>query len=57
MGDEYHAAALICDAIVWGGSNIIKELVNGNRGVFGGGLLLGTDGSEGNKELAVHGRA
>ncbi len=52
---EYHVTSTICGAIVGEcGQVLVKKLVHGNIGGFGGGGLLGTQGAEGGKELDVN---
>jgi hypothetical protein len=51
---EYHAASAICGAIVRVCGQVVKKLVHGNIGSFGGSGLLGTQGAEGGKELVVN---
>ena len=47
MGGRHHAAGPIGDVIVvWVGSNIIEELVDGSNGVLSGGHMLSADGAE-----------
>ena len=41
VGTEYHVAAAICGAIVRVGGNVVKKLVDGFGGGFGGSGLLG----------------
>ncbi len=53
MGTKYHVASPIDYAVIWIGSNIVKEEV---RRLFcgNGGLgLAGGDGTEGNKEFVM----
>ncbi len=41
VGAEYHVAAVICGAVVRVGGKVVKELVDGFGGCFGGSGLLG----------------
>ena len=53
MGGSNHLAGSIDNAIVWIGGYIVEELVDGERGGFGGGGLFGADGVYSNQELVV----
>ncbi len=54
MSAEYHVVSVICGAIVGVCGQVVKKLVHGNIGGFGGSGLLGTQGAEGGKELVVN---
>ncbi len=51
---ENHVAGAICGAIVRVCGQVVKKLVHGNIGGFSGCGLLGTQGTEGGKELVVN---
>ena len=53
VGGSNHLAGSIDNAIVGIGGYIVEELVDGERGGFGGGGLFGADGVHGNQELVV----
>ncbi len=54
MGTKYHVACLIDYAIIWIGSNIVKEEVHRLFCGDGGLGLAGGDCAEGNKEFAIN---
>jgi hypothetical protein len=54
MSAEYHVASKICGAVVGVGGQVVKKLVYGVGGGFGGSGLLGTQGAESGKELVVN---
>ena len=52
---EYHiASSRICGAVIRVCGQVVKKLLHGNIGGFGGSGLLGTQGAEGGKELVVN---
>ncbi len=53
MCTKYHVACLIDYAIIWIGSNIVKEEVHRLFSGDGGLGLLGGDGAESNKQFVI----
>ncbi len=51
---EDHVASAICGAVAGVCGQVVKKLVHGNIGGFSGSGLLGTQGTEGGKELVVN---
>ncbi len=51
---ENHVASAICGAVVRVCGQVVKKLVYGNIGGFRSCGLLGTQGTEGGKELVVN---
>jgi hypothetical protein len=54
MSTENHVASTICGAVVGVCGQVVKKLVHGHIGGFRGCGLLGTQGTEGGKELVVN---
>jgi hypothetical protein len=54
MSTEKHVTSVICGAPVGVCGQVVEKLVHGNIGGFSGCGLLGTQGTEGSKELVVN---
>ena len=48
-----HAAGTVGDAIIWVGGDVFKEMVDLCRCELVGGILLGTNDSQGHENLVV----
>ncbi len=54
MSADNHVASAICGALVGACGQVVKKLVHGDIGGFSGCGLLGTQATEGGKELVVN---